>query len=377
MKFYDLIIKHLKIEGLINSIFKLSNDENKVGIEFDIKEQTIPFVGYDKTKRELVGSNDGVNFFPLYAGEGSPFIIEKQPENKCLYVDMDSGFPVGIISPNNVVIPLQKETVKIENENYIIQLTAYLSYSGLKEYSGTWKVCVVSSGRGAKGDPGESLKIEIGNVSAGNSPSVELVGESPNQTLNFILPTFWNSFEIVKESQDRTITVSTNAIPVMLKTNNGKYYNIKGREITLNENKTKFVIDISNALAVNNLIEFSGVWEVYFAGSAKQTSNIIFTPSTHGVCKLNSSNSEITFETYLIDSNFINIYCNSQDDGNFVVKILNNNVEIKKETLQTSTKMMKNTISFDEPITGNVKIVKDYENEFDEIDEVNIYKIEG
>ena len=60
-----------------------------------------------------------------------------------------------------------------------------------------------------------------------------------------------------------------------------------------------------------------------------------------------------------------------------MVKILNNNVGIKKETLQTSTKMMKNTISFDEPITGNVKIVKDYENEFDEIDEVNIYKIEG
>ena len=292
MKFYDLIIKHLKIEGLINSIFKFSNDDSKAGIEFDTNDQTIPFIGYDKINRELVGSNDGTNFFPLYAGEGSPFIIEKQPKNKCLYVDMDSGFPVGIISPNNVVIPLQKETVTIEKQNYIIALTAYLSYSGLKEYSGTWKVCVVSSGRGAKGDPGESLKIEIGNVSAGNSPSVELVGESPNQTLNFVLPTFWNSFEIVKESKDKTITVSTNAIPVMLKTNNGKYYNIKGREITLNENKTKFVIDISNALAVNNLNDFTGVWEVYFAGSAKQISNIIFTPSNHGVCNLNSSNNE-------------------------------------------------------------------------------------
>ena len=61
--FYDLLVKHLKIGGLINSVFKLSNEKNKAGIEFEIDNPSRPFIGYDKTNKELVGSNDGINYF--------------------------------------------------------------------------------------------------------------------------------------------------------------------------------------------------------------------------------------------------------------------------------------------------------------------------
>ena len=377
MKFYDLLVKHLKIGGLINSVFKLSNENNKAGIEFEIDSPSHPFIGYDKTNKELVGSNDGINYFPLYAGDGAPLVVEKTSINEKLIVSLSDGFPVGIISPNNVVIPLQKETVNISEDNYIIDLSAYISYAGLDSDEGNWKVYVASGSRGSKGDPGESLKLEIGTVTSGASPNVELVGESPNQILNFVLPTFWNSFVTVTESDNNTISVPTNSIPVMLKTNTGKYYNIKGSEISLNDNKTNFVINISNALAVNNISSFNGNWEVYYAGGAKPVSNIIFSPSTNGVGQLNSSNDEIVLQTYLIESNCINLYNKSSESGTFVIKVFVDDIEKQSFVLNTSNKITKNTLNFNELITGNVKIVRDFGSSSDTVENVNIYKIEG
>lgn len=378
MRFYDLIIKHLKIDGLINSIFKLSNDENKAGVEF-FTENTLnkPFIGYDKNNNELVGSNDGVNYFPLYNGDGAPTIIEKFSVNGLIELQKEDGFPVGIIAPNNVVIPTQKETIIFNGNNYSIKLSAYISYAGLNDDSGIWKVCVASGGKGSKGDPGESLNLEIGTVTSGVSPNVTLSGNSPNQILNFVLPAFSNNFEIVKEASNNTISVSSNAIPVMIKTSNNKYYNIRGREITLNNNKTKYLIDITNALAVNNTPSFSGEWEVYFSGSAKQISNISFSPTTNNVCTLNSSNSEITLNSYFIETNFINIYNKSETSGDFVIKVFVDDIEIQTNVLQSSNYIIKNTIKFNSNITGNVKIIRDYENPLDVIEDVNIYKIEG
>lgn len=377
MRIYDLIVKHLKIQGLINSVFRLSNDENKAGVEFDVGKITNPFIGYDKQNNELVGSNDGITFFPLYNGDGSPTTIEKTSINRELTLDQEDGFPVGIIAPNNVIIPTQKETITFDGKKYKIQLSAYMSYAGINDDSGVWKICVASGGRGSKGDPGESLKIEIGTVTAGVSPSIELVGDSPNQTLNFVLPAFSNNFEIVKTASNNTITVSANAIPVMIKTNNNKYYNIRGREISLNDSKTNYIIDISNALAVNNTATFTGEWEVYFAGSSKTVSNISFMPSTLGVGVLNNDNNEIVLETYLIESNFLNVYNKSENEGTFFVKIYLNDTELKDCVLQSSNQIIKNIIKFENPISGHVKIVRDNNNSSDTIEDVNIYKIEG
>ena len=377
MKFYDLLVKHLKVGGLINSIFKLSNDKNKAGIEFEINNSPHPFIGFDKTNNELVGSNDGINYFPLYSGDGLPLVVEKTSNNGKLIVGIDDGFPVGIISPNNVVIPLQKETIEINNNNYEINLSAYISYAGLNTEEGNWKIYVASGSRGSKGDPGESLKLEIGTVTSGISPNVELVGESPNQTINFVLPSFWNSYVTVSESENNTISVPTYSIPVMLKTNTGKFYNIKGSEISLNENKTNFVINISNALAVNNISYFNGEWEVYYAGAAKQASNINFIPSENGVGELNSTNNEIILQSYLIEANYINLYNKSEKDGKFVIKIFVDNVEKQSYVLNTSSSIVKNTLNFNETITGNVKIIRDVENSLDDVENVNIYKIEG
>ena len=109
MKFYDLMVKRLKIRGLINSFLGLLNDDNKSGIEFNFNGVTNPFLGFDKNSNELIGSNDGVNFFPLYNGEGKPLVVEKNSENGFLTISSSDGFPIGITSPNNTIIPLLKE----------------------------------------------------------------------------------------------------------------------------------------------------------------------------------------------------------------------------------------------------------------------------
>ena len=69
MKFYDLMLKNLKITGLINSVFKLTNNEVKAGIEIKTKNDSNSFIGFNKESNELVASNDGVNFFPIYVGD--------------------------------------------------------------------------------------------------------------------------------------------------------------------------------------------------------------------------------------------------------------------------------------------------------------------
>ena len=163
----------------------------------------------------------------------------------------------------------------------------------------------------------------------------------------------------------------------MLKTNTGKFYNIKGSEISLNDDKTNFLINISNALAVNNISSFNGTWEVYFAGGAKPVSNISFNPSTNGVGKLNSENREIILQSYLIESNCIYLYNKSEEEGSFVVKVFVDDVEKQSFSLNTSNKIIKNTLNFSESITGNVKIVRNFESSSDTVENVNIYKIEG
>lgn len=274
MKFYDVMIKRLKVKGLINSIFELINEENKAGVDFSIGGETNPFLGFDKTNNELVGSNDGINFFPLYNRDSKPLVVEKESNDGFLYSSIDDGFPVGLIAPNNAIIPLLKETATIQGNNYVIELSAYMSYAGLDSLAGVWRIYVAAGSRGTKGDPGESLTLTVGSVTAGISPEIEITGNSPNQTLNFVLPSFGDSFEIVKASYDDTISVSCKGIPVMLKTNTGKYYNIRGREISLSNDKTRFIIDISGALAVNNCAFFEGEWVVYFAGSTSLSSKV-------------------------------------------------------------------------------------------------------
>ena len=375
MKFYDLMVKNLKIRGLINSIFGLTNDDNKVGVEFSTGSSSNPFIGYDKRNKELVGTNDGVNFFPLYNGNEKPLMVEKISENGFINVSIEDGFPVGIIAPNNAIIPIQKETLTLQDNIYSIKLSAYISYAGLENDNGTWKVYVAAGSRGTKGDPGESLNLTIGSVVSGTAPSVELVGDSPNQKLNFVLPSFGDSFEIVRTSTNNKIFVSSKAIPVMIQTGNGKYYNIRGKEISLSDDKTKFIIDISNALIVNNTSVFSGDWVVYFAGNVENTvSNIPFSPSEHGVGSFDDSPKEIFLDTYFVQQKSFNMYHKSNANSEFNLSIYVDSVKNKEITLSTSTVVTKSTIVLDAEITGSVKLVC---NNISNTEIINICKIEG
>ena len=308
-------------------------------------------------------------------------MVEKTSTNGNLISSVEDGFPVGVVSPNGIVIPIQKETVILQNNNYKIDLDAYLSYAGLTDDSGVWKIYVASGGKGSKGEPGESLSLTVGNVVAGAFPSVELVGESPNQTLNFVLPAFGDSFEIVRESIGNKIFVSSKAIPVMIQTANGKYYNIRGKEISLNDDKSKFIIDISNALIVNNSASFSGEWIVYFAGCVKEhaISNIPFTPSTLGVGQFNNNSKEVVLETYFINQKSIFIYHSGNYSGTFSVSVKIGEDVVKTIDVETSSTITKTEIVFNEEITGNAKIVCNtfFSGGTEELNNVNIYKIEG
>ena len=426
MKFYDLLVKKLNIDGLINSVFKLNNNSDKAGIEFNTNQKSNPFIGFDKTIDKLVGSNDGSTFFTFYDGQGLPYVIEKEAVNNTLTISIKNGFPIGIITPNNVVIPIQKETIILSNSDYIINLPAYIIYAGLDNSDGIWKIYVASGVKGEKGDnaisvttpvvetlqpnenatanadidenglvtfsfgipkgkegekgeKGDPINLEVGSVVSGKYPSVELVGEAPNQTINFVIPSLLDSSINVSSANNNKISVPTNSIPVMLKTNTDQYYNIKGSEITLNENKTNFVIDISNALAIYNISSFEGDWTVYYAGGAKQFYNIPFHPNVNGVGDLSNSNSEIYLDTYLIDSNGIDVCIKSEKSGNVALKILVDDVELQTVVLDSSTSIKKKKINFNISVTGSVKIVRDYNNTKDTLNgsDVKIYKIEG
>lgn len=271
MKFYDVMIKRLRVKGLINSIFELINEDDKAGVGFSINDTSKPFIGFDKNNNELVGSNDGINFFPLYNAKDKLPSLQKESVNGFLIVSVDEGFPVGVASPNGVVVPIQKDSLVLNEDNYYIELTYYLSDVGLQDDSGLWTVFIAA---GTRGEPGEASKLTVGEVVAGMTPSVEITGDAPNQIINFVLPSLADCFEIVNTAENNHITVSSKAIPVMLMTNTGKYYDIKGKEISLNEDKTRFVIDISNALIVNNQSYFEGDWVVYFAGNTNQNQEV-------------------------------------------------------------------------------------------------------
>lgn len=68
----------------------------------------------------------------------------------------------------------------------------------------------------------------------------------------------------VKYCTGNKINVQNGYIPVMIKTNTNKFYTIRGEDLSLSGNG--IVIDISNALALNNLSSFQGEWTVYFGG---------------------------------------------------------------------------------------------------------------
>lgn len=68
----------------------------------------------------------------------------------------------------------------------------------------------------------------------------------------------------VESCQNNQITVPAGYVPVMIKTNTNKFYTIRGEDLSLSNNE--FIIDISNALALNNLSSFQGDWFVYFGG---------------------------------------------------------------------------------------------------------------
>lgn len=68
----------------------------------------------------------------------------------------------------------------------------------------------------------------------------------------------------VESCQNNQITVPTGYIPVMIKTHTNKFYTIRGEDLSLSNNE--FIIDISNALALNNLSSFQKYWFIYFGG---------------------------------------------------------------------------------------------------------------
>lgn len=71
-------------------------------------------------------------------------------------------------------------------------------------------------------------------------------------------------YKEITSCSNNQIIVSSDYVPFMLKLNNGKFYSVRGEDLSVIDNK--FRIDISNALAVNNLKEFSSSWFVYFGG---------------------------------------------------------------------------------------------------------------
>lgn len=73
----------------------------------------------------------------------------------------------------------------------------------------------------------------------------------------------------ISSCQNNQIIIPTGYIPFMLKTNNNKFYTIRGEDLSLSEDENNFIIDISNALALNNLSEFQADWVIYFGGKTE------------------------------------------------------------------------------------------------------------
>ena len=100
----------------------------------------------------------------------------------------------------------------------------------------------------------DDKKIYVGD---GSTPGGIEVSTNSNADVGFIT---------VSSCENNKITINSKNIPIMLKTNTGKFYSIRGEDISIENNQ--FKVDISNALAVNNLSEFTGDWFVYIGGKA-------------------------------------------------------------------------------------------------------------
>lgn len=70
----------------------------------------------------------------------------------------------------------------------------------------------------------------------------------------------------IESCEDNKINVPNVYIPFMIKTHENKFYTIRGEDLSLDDEKNEFIIDISNALALNNLSSFEKYWFVYFGG---------------------------------------------------------------------------------------------------------------
>ena len=164
------------------------------------------------------------------------------------FIKIDSCYENKIIVPSDY-IPL---TLKLNNKkfyairgedlslddsekNFIIDISNALAISNLSSFNPTWYVYF-----GGAYNIGE-------NENSGN-------------TGNFIK---------IDSCYENKIIVPSDYIPVALKLNNKKFYIIRGEDLSLDDNETNFIIDISKSLAVNNLAYFEPTWYVYFGGKAK------------------------------------------------------------------------------------------------------------
>ena len=64
---------------------------------------------------------------------------------------------------------------------------------------------------------------------------------------------------------ENQIHITSDVIPVVIKTHLNTFYSIRGEDLSLSSDETKIIIDITNVLAVNNIESFQKEWTVYFA----------------------------------------------------------------------------------------------------------------
>lgn len=80
---------------------------------------------------------------------------------------------------------------------------------------------------------------------------------------------FKSSPECLKISSclNNQISVPLDYIPFMIKLNNNKFYTVRGEDLSIDNNN--FIVDISNALAKNDMKKFEADWYIYFGGKTE------------------------------------------------------------------------------------------------------------
>lgn len=111
--------------------------------------------------------------------EGASYIVTSVESDNTAEIPC-SNIPYAL-RIGNTIYPLEKGTFWKSATGYTIDFTDYIGYESETEFSGTWYVYV---GSGVMGEPNT---LSIGTVESGSTPSVSITGESPSQTLNFVL----------------------------------------------------------------------------------------------------------------------------------------------------------------------------------------------